>query len=58
MARGELADRGLRSWGGEAAKHSSRDPRFCDCTDGPLPNLKAGIGFSTFTVFSDTDVVE
>lgn len=58
VAKGELADWGLLSWGGEAAKHSSRDPKFWDCTEGPPPNLKGAIGLSTFTVFSDTDVVE
>lgn len=39
-------------------KHSSSNPSSEASTDEPLPNWKAGAGFSTFAVFSDTDVVD
>lgn len=57
-AIGEFADWGLLSWGGDALKHSSRDPSSEASTAEPLPNWKAGAGFSTFAVLSDTEVVD
>lgn len=57
-AIGELAVIGLFSWGGEAMKHSSRDPRLLETAEEPLPNLKVDNGFSALAVLRETDVVD
>lgn len=40
--KGELAECGLLSCGGDAMKHSSRDPRLLESAEAPLPNLNVG----------------
>lgn len=48
----------LRSWGGDAVKHSSRDgEEMLENPSPPAPNLKAGKAFTSFAL-RDTVLVE
>lgn len=56
--RGELAVCGLFSCGGDAIRHSSREPRLLERAEAPLPNLNVGSEFSALIVLRETDVVD
>ena len=55
--KGEFADCGLRSCGGDEAKHSSADISGGAGSGSPLPNLNGGSWLSALAELKETELV-